>query len=120
MLTASIKVHHENPSLAAFFSALPVEMRSHRELAGVINDEGQGVVRLFAHLVGLGVDNGEISAAQAPHVLSLFIACTIGLSLFITAIDNTQFTGIIEAFTALIAGTLFSEPRRPKKSRAKL
>ncbi len=115
VLAASEPLHRNDPSLAAFFSALPVEMRRHRELAGVINDEGQGVVRLFADLIGLGVRNREISAADAPHVLSLFIACTLGLSLFITSIDSSQFGGIIAAFNALIRGTLFTEPRKKRR-----
>ena len=111
VLAASRPLHDEDPSLAAFFSALPVEMRRHAEIATVIREEGQDVAALFARLVGRGVEHGEISLEEAPHVLSLFIACTMGLSLFVTSIDGSQFAGIIDAFTALIDGTLFQRPR---------
>ncbi len=111
VLAASRPLHDEDPSLAAFFSALPIEMRRHSEIASVIREEGQGVVLLFGGLVERGVDNGEITRDEAPHVLSLFIACTLGLSLFVTSIDGSQFAGIIDAFTALIDGTLFQRPR---------
>jgi len=111
VLAASRPLHTADPSLATFFSALPIEMRRHSEIAAVISEEGQGVVKLFGSLVMRGVENGEIDAAEAPHVLSLFIACVLGLSLFVTSIDGSQFAGIIDAFTALIDGTLFQRPR---------
>jgi AcrR family transcriptional regulator len=117
VLAASAPLHQTDPSLAAFFSALPVEMRRHAELGSVIADEGRGVVSLFAGLVEAGVQRREIPPQVAPHVLSLFIACTIGLSLFVTSIDSSQFGGIVDAFSALIAGSLFKPPRRQARRR---
>ena len=117
VLAASAPLHMTDPSLAAFFSALPVEMRRHAPLAAVVQEEGSGVVKLFAGLVERGVKNGEIGRAEAPHVLALFIACTMGLSLYVTSIDGTHFGGMMEAFAALIAGTLFKEPKRRALSR---
>jgi AcrR family transcriptional regulator len=107
VLAASAPLHKTDPSLAAFFSALPVEMKRHPELAPVVQSEGAAIAGLFAKVVELGVRKKEITRAQAPHVLSLFIACTMGLSLYITTIDDTHFQGIIDAFSALIEGTLF-------------
>jgi AcrR family transcriptional regulator len=109
ILAASTGLHANDPSLAAFFAALPVEMRRHAELARTITEEGAEVVELFTGIVGSGVRAGEISATVAPHVLSLFIACTMGLSLYITAIEDSQFAGIIDAFNGLIDGTLFRQ-----------
>ncbi len=117
VLAASAPLHQTDPSLAAFFSALPVEMRRHSELANVIADEGREVVALFAELVEMGVRNKEISREVSPHVLSLFIACTMGLSLFVTSVDGSQFAGITEAFGALIGGTLFKPPKRGRALR---
>ncbi len=107
VLAASAPLHGTDPSLAAFFSALPLEMRRHPELADVIRDEGSEVVGLFARLVEMGVEGGEISASAAPQVLSMFLACVLGLSVYITAIDGSQFNSIIAAFSALIDGSLF-------------
>jgi len=114
VLTASAPLHERDPSLAAFFSALPIEMRRHKELEAVIREEGQEVVVLFAQLVETGVRNKEISRAQAPHVLGLFIACTIGLALFVTSIESKEFGGVLEAFGDLIGGTLFSPAKAAK------
>ena len=118
VLGASAPLHQTDPSLAAFFSALPVEMRRHPELAAVIADEGRDVVSLFSGLVEAGVQKREVSPQVAPHVLSLFIACTMGLSLYVTSIDSSQLGAITEAFSALIAGTLFKPPRAHKRRRA--
>lgn len=109
VLAASAPLHARDPSLAAFFSALPVEMRRHAEIAAVIRDEGRDVTALFGALVELGVKKREIRAAQAPHVLALFIACTLGLSLFVTSIDSSNFEGVIASFADLIDGRLFAK-----------
>ncbi len=111
VLLAAARVHANDPSLAAFFAALPVEMRRHPEVGRTINDEGAEVVGIFSDIVEQAVREGELKAAVAPHVLSLFIACTMGMSLFFTAIDGSQFAGIIDAFNGLIDGTLFQERR---------
>ena len=115
VLAASAPAHSADPSLAAFFSALPTEMRRHSELADVIREEGAEVVGLFAQLVDKGVRGKEFSSSRAPHVLSLFIACAMGLSLYVTSIDSSQFVSIIETFGALIDGTLF----KPRRARAR-
>jgi AcrR family transcriptional regulator len=116
VLAASTPLHERDPSLAAFFSALPIEMRRHKELQSVVMEEGAQVVEIFAALVGAGVRDGEIPAEVAPHVLALFIACTIGLSLYLASIDGSQLGGIIDAFNALIDGTLFAVPKKKRRA----
>jgi AcrR family transcriptional regulator len=115
VLAVSVPLHARDPSLAAFLSTLPVEMSRHEELARAMTQERDEVLTIFDELVRLGVRSGEISAAAAPRVLSLFVACTVGFSLFASAIDGSQLAGIIEAFNALIDGKLFREPRRRRR-----
>jgi AcrR family transcriptional regulator len=119
ILSASARVHERDPSLAEFFSALPVEMRRHDEVTREVAAAGDEVVRLFQGVVTVGVREGEITAASAPYVLSLFIACTMGFSLFAATIDSSQIGGIIDAFSALIDGKLFHARRRAAKPKAK-
>ena len=61
---------------------------------------------LFAELVEMGVRNKEICCARSRRTCSsLFIACTMGLSLVRHgSVDGSQFAGITEAFGALIGG----------------
>src|SRR5262245_41866200 len=47
LLAASAELHERDPSLAAFLSALPVEMRRHEELANAMAREGSEVVQIF-------------------------------------------------------------------------
>jgi AcrR family transcriptional regulator len=115
ILAASARLHADDPSLAQFFSALPVEMRRHDELMEATAQAGREVVAIFQDVVRAGVTSGEVPSASAPYVLSLFIACTMGFSLFAAAIDSSQLVGVIEAFSALIDGTLFREPSRRKR-----
>ncbi len=118
VLAASTPLHENDPSLAAFLSALPVEMRRHREIASVVVEEGAQVVQVFEGLVQAGVRAGEIPAAVAPNVLALFVACTMGLSLYVAAIAEQDLGGIIDAFNALIDGTLFKKARGSRRKRS--
>ena len=115
ILAASAVMHERDPSLAQFFSALPVEMRRHEELMEAAAQAGREIVEIFSGVVSGGVSSGEIPSASAANVLSLIIACTMGFSMFASAIDSSQLGGILSAFIALIEGTLF---RAPKKKRA--
>jgi hypothetical protein len=74
-------------------------------------------VAIFRDIVERGVRTGEIREERSPHVLALFIACTMGFSHFAATIDSTQLGGIMNAFSALIDGQLFSEPRARKSAK---
>jgi AcrR family transcriptional regulator len=122
LLAASARLHERDPSLASFFAALPVEMRRHEELTQTVAEAGTEVVAIFRDVVQTGVRAGEVPAAIAPHVLSLFVACTMGFSLFAATIDSTQMAGILDAFSDLIDGRLFrarSARRAPTRRHAR-
>lgn len=117
LLAASRPIHQGDPSLAAFLSAMPVEMRRHEELARAMSEDGSEVAAIFLAIVERGVRAREIPAREAPYVLALFIACTMGLSLYVSAIDGTQFGGMVDAFNALLDGELFRRPKRRARRR---
>ena len=116
VLTASARLHALDPSLTAFLSALPVEMQRHEELSRAMKGPSE-IVEIFSDIVDGGVRSGEISAALAPRLLLLFVACTMGLSLFAASIDGTQLSAIADSFSDLLDGTLFSSRRQPRKSK---
>jgi AcrR family transcriptional regulator len=111
LLVASAELHERDPSLAAFLSALPVEMRRHEELAQAMAREGSEVVQIFDAVIRVGVRSGEITRQAAPRVLAMFVACTMGFSLYAAAVDGSQLCGIVETFTALMDGKLLRPPR---------
>ena len=111
MLLDSAQIHASDPSLAAFLSALPVEMRRHPELTlAMIEPPNNEVLSIFEHAVQLGVRSGEIARSDAPKLVSLFVACTMGLSLYAAAIPGTSLTQVIETFVALLDGELWKKP----------
>jgi AcrR family transcriptional regulator len=112
LLLASAELHHRDPSLAAFLSALPVEMQRHPELAAAMADSPSEIVDVFEKAVEIGVKSGEIPRAQAPLVVALFVACSMGLSLFVAAVVGSSLHDIVETFLAVIDGKLFRGRRR--------
>lgn len=112
LISSSARVHAKDPSLAAFFAALPVEMRRHDELRRPTEEAGVPVVQIFGEVIELGVRSGEIPLEAAPAVLSLFIACVMGFSAYTATIDSGGLEGILDAFGALIDGKLFKRSRR--------
>jgi AcrR family transcriptional regulator len=112
VLSASADLHANDPSLAAFLSALPVEMQRHPELAGAMADGGSDVVDIFESAVAIGIKSGEIRREDAPLVVALFVACSMGLSLFAAAVVGSSLPDIIGVFNTLIDGDLFRKPRR--------
>src|SRR5688572_1135827 len=111
LLIASAELHERDPSLAAFLSALPVEMRRHPELASAMARDGSEVVQIFDAVIQVGVKSGEISRAAAPQVLAMFVACTMGFSLYAAAVDGTQLRAIVETFSSLLDGKLWRGSR---------
>ncbi len=118
IIVASAELHAEDPSLAAFLSALPVELMRYEDVARVMADEPSGVVAIFDAVLERGVASGELSQADAPHAMSMFLACTMGLSLYAAAIDGQHLREAVDAFVALMEGRLFRAPttgKRPRK-----
>jgi AcrR family transcriptional regulator len=115
VLTASARLHERDPSLAAFLSALPVEMQRHEELARAVAEEPSEIVEILEEVVAAGASAGEIPAAQGPALVATFVACAMGMSLFAASIDGSLLPSMAEVFGALIDGTLFPERRRPRR-----
>lgn len=120
ILHASADIHEQDPSLASFLSALPVEMRRHPELTMAMavppNNE---VLEIFEHAVQLGVKSGEIQRAQANKLVSFFVACSMGLSIFAAGIPGASLRQTIETFIALLDGDLFQAVPRGERSGAR-
>src|SRR5579883_3419414 len=76
LLAASARIHARDPSLSAFLSALPVELRREPEIASAVAAAPGDVVAVVAEMVDRGVRNKEIARADAPHVVAVFLACT--------------------------------------------
>jgi TetR/AcrR family transcriptional regulator len=112
LLLESAELHHRDPSLAAFLSALPVEMQRHPELSAAMAETPSEVVEIFESAVEIGVKSGEVSRQQAPLIVALFVACSMGLSLFAAAVVGSNLHDIVETFLELIDGKLFRKRTR--------
>jgi AcrR family transcriptional regulator len=110
-------LHQSDPSLAAFLSALPVEMQRDEELAQGITAKPNQVVELVAQMVEAGVRSGEIARSAAPHVGATFIACLMGFSLYLASIDGGHGGEMIGVFAELLDGTLFRRPAARQRKR---
>jgi AcrR family transcriptional regulator len=115
LLLASARMHERDPSLATFLSALPVELRRHPEIAEAMAESPSEVLAILEGVVARGVTTGEIASASAPRVLAMFLAATMGLSLYAASIDSAHLGEAVEAFVAMMDGTLFAPPARPRR-----
>jgi AcrR family transcriptional regulator len=117
LIATSAKLHELDPTITAFLSSLPVEILRHDELAESVRGKPTEVVAIFEQLIDSAVREGEIAREMAPHVLAMFVSCTMGFSLYAAAVDGTELVAIANAFGALFDGTLFREPRRRRARR---
>jgi AcrR family transcriptional regulator len=117
VMAESARMHAREPSLAAFLSALAVEMKREDAVASAMDEAPSGVLALFTEIVARGVRDGEITRARAPHVVEAFLACAMGLSLF-AATFGGDFDRTMAAFLALVDGDLFKRARRNRSTRA--
>jgi hypothetical protein len=115
VLAASAGLHERDPSLSGFLSALPVEMQRHEELARAMTAERNEIVHIIDEVVAAGVRAREVPAALREQLVSTFVACALGMSLFAAAIDGSQLGAVVATFGALIDGTLFPPRRRPAR-----
>jgi AcrR family transcriptional regulator len=106
LLSASARLHARDPSLAAFLSSLPVEMRREPSVAEAMASEPSPVLGIFLKIVARGVKAREIAARDAPRVVAVFLACTMGFSLYAATIESSDFLATMDAFLALIEGGL--------------
>jgi hypothetical protein len=106
---ASAEAHEADPSLASFLSALPIEMSRHEEIRAAMMREPQDMGALFAQTIERANLGGGVTDEAA---LSMFLACTIGLSLYAATLAEGGGGDAIRAFASLIDGKLFRVPNR--------
>jgi AcrR family transcriptional regulator len=115
LLLASSELHQKDPSLSAFLSAVPVEIGRHADIAAAMAAQPSEVLAIVVDVVERGVKAREIPAAKADDVVAMFIACTMGISLYGASIDTKAVPGAIAALVALMDGELFAAARRAKR-----
>jgi hypothetical protein len=62
-----------------------------------------------------GVKTGEIAAARGPGAVAMFVACTMGLSMYASLIAPEGVIAAVDAYVRLIDGTLLTTPRAGAK-----
>ena len=67
---------------------------------------------VLVNAVSLGIKSGEIRREDAPLVVALFVACSMGLSLFAAAVVGSSLPDIVGVFNTLIDGDLFRKVKR--------
>jgi signal transduction histidine kinase len=77
-----------------------------------------GVLELFTEIIARGVRGGEIARARAPHVVEVFVACAMGMSLFAATFGASDFDRTMDAFLAIVDGELFKPARAAAARRA--
>jgi AcrR family transcriptional regulator len=116
LLAASARLHVHDPSLAGFLSSLPVEMSREPSIAEAMAAEPSPVLEVVARMVDRGVRNGDIARRDGPRVMAVFLACTMGLSLYAATLESGDFVETMEAFLALLDGGLVGgESRAPAR-----
>lgn len=119
LLAASARLHARDPSLAAFLSALPVEIRREPAVAEAMASTPSPVLQVVATMVERGVKAGEIDRRDEERVVAVFLACTMGLSLYAATMESDDFGATMSAFLALLDGGLVRDRRRARLSPAK-
>jgi AcrR family transcriptional regulator len=109
LLAASARLHVRDPSLAAFLSSLPVEMQREPSVAEAMAAEPSPVLEVVARMVDRGVRSREIARRDGPRVVAVFLACTMGLSLYAATMGGDDFPETMKAFLALLDGGLVRE-----------
>jgi AcrR family transcriptional regulator len=112
LLSASARLHTHDPSLAAFLSSLPVEMQREPSIAEAMAAEPSPVLQVVARMVDRGVREGDIARRDAPRVIAVFLACTMGFSLYAATMEGDDFLETMKAFLALLEGGLVADGRR--------
>lgn len=111
-----LAMHDRDPSLTPFFAALRFEAQRNPEIARAIKPDRDEILSVMAEVVRFGVRRGELDAADVARVVSMFIACTTGLSQFATPLGRERFADAVAAYAELLDGTLFRRlPAKPKR-----
>lgn len=101
--------HERHPAVAPLLSAMPIEVRRHGELADAMRAEPQELLQMITEIVSKGVATGEVRPECAEAVASMFLACTMGLSLGAALMGSARFASAVDAFARLVDGTLLDD-----------
>jgi AcrR family transcriptional regulator len=101
--------HERHPAVTPLLSAIPVEMRRHAELADAMRSEPHELLQMITEIVGKGIATGEVRPECAEAVASMFLACTMGLSLHAALMSSARFASAVDAFGRLVEGTLLDD-----------
>jgi AcrR family transcriptional regulator len=120
IILSLLAMHDRDPSLTPFFAALRFEAQRNPEIDRAIKPDRDEILSVMAEVLKFGVGNGELDAADVPRVITMFIACTVGLSQFATVLGRELFADAVAAYAELLDGTLFRPPtpkrRAPRKA----
>jgi hypothetical protein len=86
-------------------------MQRHDDIAQAMIGERSDVLSMIISAVDKGVKTGEIPAAKGPGAVAMFVACTMGISMYAALIAPEGVVAAVDAYVRLIDGTLWSTPR---------
>jgi AcrR family transcriptional regulator len=116
LLSASARLHVRDPSLASFLSAIPVEMQREAAIAEAMTATPSPVLAVVARMVERGVRAGEIDRRDEDRVVAVFLAATMGFSLYAATIESGNFAATMGAFLDLLDGGLVRDRPRARRS----
>ena len=112
---AHAMAHAKHPGVTPLLTAIPVEVRRHAEIADAMRTEPNEVSQMLAEIARRAVSTGEVAEVTAEGVSSMFLACTMGLSLHASLIGSARFGAATETFAKLLEGTLAGAPPAPRR-----
>ncbi len=113
VLEAAHELNRTDPTLAVFLGSARVDLRRHPELAAAVHQVDRfSNDGFFARIVDVGIETGEILAAQRNQVTALIITMTIGLTDAVSGNISTH-RDAVDAIKALLEGTLITHSAQP-------
>lgn len=115
-LDCAVELHASDPSLAAFASVSPIEVRRHPELQEALGQEIVGAYPFFHQLV---TDNADqlVDDVDIEGVENFLVAAALGLAQFAAVADSVDtHRRATEAFKLLFEGRLLA-PQTGRRAR---
>lgn len=110
LLRAWVRIHGEDPTLAQFLALMPVEMGRVDGLATAVLGVAEQFVTLLAGLMALADAEGALNdEVPQPWVMSMLLACFMGMLQLATMTEEEQLTHSIEAFLVMLEGRLLRD-----------
>ncbi len=108
VLDSASELNSEDPSMAAFVSTAPIEVRRHEQFDHLRVRDGSDTLNFFAEIVREGKERGEITAdVDEGAVAHMLLATTAGIALYAGFIESPEaHLATMAAFKRLVAGTL--------------